>query len=256
MSIRVTPEDLRSGKKLIGAWSQLNNSMSAEIMAKVGFDVIVPDMEHAPMTLPDLVEIMQAAELGGAFTMVRAPWNDVVWLKQILDCGAKGIHVPYVSTKEEAEAAVRGCKYPTWGMRGIASATRASDYGLNKPQYWAHANEDVIVMVAIETPAGVANIDEIASVEGVDGIFIGPSDLSGNMGYMGHPEDPAVQEAIRKIEASAKAHGKFLATISGGGEDAKKKYDRGYSLLYLYSDCGAVVSGAKKALAEAKEFIK
>lgn len=112
MEKRITAADLRAGKKLCGAWAHLGSNLSAEILAKAGYDVIIPDMEHAPYSLPALVSVLQAVESSGCFTMVRAPWNDQVAIKQILDCGADGIHIPYVNTRQEAEYAVRACKYP------------------------------------------------------------------------------------------------------------------------------------------------
>lgn len=152
MEKRITAADLRAGKKLCGAWAHLGSNLSAEILAKAGYDVIIPDMEHAPYSLPALVSVLQAVESSGCFTMVRAPWNDQVAIKQILDCGADGIHIPYVNTRQEAEYAVRACKYPPQGVRGVATSQRATCYGMEKMAYLTRANRDVVVMLAIETP--------------------------------------------------------------------------------------------------------
>lgn len=248
-----TTERMRRGEKLCASWAQLTNNISAEILAEAGFDVIVPDMEHAPYTLSRLVSVLQAIKGTGCFSMVRAPWNDAVIIKQILDCGAQGIHVPYVSTREEAEYAVKCCKYPLEGIRGVASSQRATCYGMQKMEYFARANKDIIVMVAIETPEGVANVDEIASVEGLDGIFIGPSDLSTSMGHFYKPSDPEVQEAIRKIEKAAKEKNKFLATAAADFDSAKVLYDRGYTLVYYMSDVSAVANAAAEAVGKFRE---
>ena len=246
---------LRNGEPVSATWSQLGSARCTEILAEAGFDVIVIDMEHSQLTLPDLTTMMMAMKGTDAIPIVRAPWNDMVWCKQILDCGAYGIHIPYVSTKEEAEYAVKSCKYALEGFRGIASTHRAVDYGLKKKEYWARANDDIIVMIAIETPEGVANIDEIASVKGVDGIFIGPSDLSTSMGHFVTPSHPEVQDAIRKVEKSAKAHGKFLGTIAADMEAAKALYDRGYSIVYFMSDAVSLGNMAAKQVAGFNEYM-
>ena len=279
MEKRITATDLRAGKKLCGAWAHLGSNLSAEILAKAGYDVIIPDMEHAPYSLPALVSVLQAVESSGCFTMVRAPWNDQVAIKQILDCGADGIHIPYVNTRQEAEYAVRACKYPPQGVRGVATSQRATCYGMEKMAYLTRANRDVVVMLAIETPEAVANIDDIASVEGVDGIFLGPSDLSTSMGYLAAPAEMTndllkihqytttcistfsqigverSMNAPETVESAAKRHGKFLSTISSGGEDMRRKFDLGYSLLYLFSDTTGLAAAAQAHLKEAREYI-
>lgn len=239
---------LRAHKPVSAAWAQMGNNISAEILAESGFDVLVVDMEHAPVDLPALVGILQAVKGTGCAPIVRAPWNDMVWIKQILDAGAYGIHVPYVSTREEAEYAVRCCKYAPEGVRGIAGSQRAVNYSLNKADYYKRANRDVMVLVSIETPKGVENIGEIASVEGVDGIFIGPADLSTSMGYLADPSQPEVREAIATIESGTKAAGKFLGTIAATPEKAKELYARGYSLVYFLSDTTELAKQASRAV--------
>ena len=228
---------LRKGKRVSAAWAQLGSVFSTEIFAEAGFDVIVIDMEHAPWDLKTAASAMQACKGTGCAPFVRIPWNDMVWCKHALDLGAYGLHIPYISTKKEAEDAVRFCKYPTdGGIRGIAGSHRAVNFGLSKKEYYKRADQDIIIMLAIESKEGVENIDEIASVEGVDGIFIGPSDLSTNYGYMVNPNVPEVQKAIHKIEESAKMHGKFLGTIASNVEEAQRLYDTGYSIIYFMSD--------------------
>ena len=217
MEKRITAADLRAGKKLCGAWAHLGSNLSAEILAKAGYDVIIPDMEHAPYSLPALVSVLQAVESSGCFTLVRAPWNDQVAIKQILDCGADGIHIPYVNTRQEAEYAVRACKYPPQGVRGVATSQRATCYGMEKMAYLTRANRDVVVMLAIETPEAVANIDDIASVEGVDGIFIGPFDLSISTGMPGDFENPQFKAALERILAACHAAGKPCLIFTGDG---------------------------------------
>ncbi|HZK71900.1 MAG TPA: aldolase/citrate lyase family protein [Clostridia bacterium] len=246
-------QKLRNKEPVSAAWAQLGSNLSAEILAEAGFDVLVIDMEHSPVHLQSLISMIQATKGTDCVPFIRAPWNDMVWIKQILDSGAYGIHIPYVSTREEAEYAVRSCKYPLSGIRGIASNHRAVNYSLNKAEYFKRANEDIIVMVAIETPEGVKNIKEIASVPGIDGIFIGPSDLSTSMGYLVNPSAPEVQAAIKKIEEEVSKTDKFLATIAPNFEAAEKLYERGYSLIYMMSD---VTDLANLALTTVAKFNK
>ena len=156
---------LKNHEPVCGCWSQGSSHVNAEIMAEAGFDLMIIDMEHSQLSLQDTVHIIQTTKGTGCAPFVRTPWNDMVWIKQALDTGAYGIHVPYVSTRKEAEYAVKCCKYAPQGVRGIAGSQRATNFSLSKADYYARANEDVIVMIAIETPEGVGNIREIASVE-------------------------------------------------------------------------------------------
>lgn len=248
-------DKLRRGEKVSACWNQLGSNLSAEIIAEAGFDVQVIDMEHAHITLPQLISLIQATKGTDCVPFVRVPWNDIVWCKQVLDTGAYAIHVPYVSTREEAEAAVRYCKYPSMGVRGIAASHRAVNFGMNKEDYYPRANRDVMVIVAIETPVGVENIKEIVSVEGVDGIFIGPMDLATSMGHLADPSHPEVQAAIKVIEDTVIGSGKFLGTVAADAAAAKKLYDRGYGIVYMMSDVGALVKAAKAEVKAFKEYV-
>lgn len=245
---------LRKHNKVCAAWVQMGSSISAEIFAEAGFDMIVIDAEHSPTTLPNLVSIMQAIKGTNCFPMVRAPWNDQITIKQILDCGAGGIHIPYVSTVEEAENAVKYCKYPPRGVRGIAGSQRAVCYGQKKSEYYAFADNEIIVVVAIETLAGVININDIINVDGIDGIFIGPADLSTSMGHMANPSHPDVQKAIATVESAVIPSGKFLGTVASDMNDAIAKYNKGYTLLYVMSDTTSLSSIAMKTVDQFKTY--
>jgi 2-dehydro-3-deoxyglucarate aldolase/4-hydroxy-2-oxoheptanedioate aldolase len=171
-------EALRSGKKLSAAWLQAGSPVTAEILAEAGFDILLVDLEHGPGDIMTLVSQIQAMKGEKAVPFARASWNDMVQIKRILDAGANGIVVPYVCTAAEAEAAVRAAKFPPEGVRGIAGSPRAGHYGANSADYFETANRDVFVFIQIENPDGVANLDEILAVEGVDGIYLGPTDLA------------------------------------------------------------------------------
>lgn len=235
-------QKLCTGKRVVGAWCQIASPITAEILAEAGFDVIMIDLEHGPGDVLTLLTQIQAMKGNPALPFVRAPWNDFVAIKRILDAGVYGVLVPYVNTAAEAEAAVRACKYPPYGIRGIAGSPRAAGYGQGSMGYLKRANAEVLVMTAVETPEAVANLDEILAVPGLDGIFVGPMDLSTSMGYFADPGQPEVQAAIATIEAKVRAAGKFLATVAGGWPQAQKLYDRGYGLLLVLADGTALAS--------------
>lgn len=234
--INPVKQKLKNKGKVSAAWLQMASNVSAEIMANAGFDVLIIDVEHSPVDYQTIVSMCQAMRGTHTLPFARAPWNDMVALKKILDCGVMGVSVPYVNTKEEAENAVKFCKYPTEGLRGIAGSPRAAGYGTNRGSYLQRANDENLVMIAIETPVGIANLDEILTTKDLDGIFIGPMDLSTSMGYFGNPSAKEVQAAIKEIEDKVFASDKFLATVASGFEQAKTLYDRGYNLIVMMSD--------------------
>lgn len=244
-------EALASGKKIAAAWAQAGSNITAEILGDAGFDAVMIDMEHGPGDILTLISQIQALKGNPAVPFVRAPWNDFVQIKKILDAGTYGLLVPYVNSKEEAEVAVKAKFYPERGIRGVAGSPRAPGYGKNTARYLEEADEQILLMTAVETPVAVANIKEIVSVDGVDGIFIGPMDLATSMGHRGDPSHPDVKKLIAEVEQTVFASGKFLATVAGGWEDAKAKYDRGYAFLLLMSD---TVSLGKLARDMVKDF--
>ena len=244
---------LKDGKKVLGAWLQMSSPYAAEIFAKAEIDVLMVDMEHGHNDILSLIEQFRAMGRFQGAPFVRAPWNDMVVIKRILDAGAYGILVPYVNTAEEARQAVAACKYPLEGIRGVAPSPRAPGFGMNSTNYMKYANEETLVMTAVETLEAVEHIEEIVGVEGLDGIFIGPMDLATSMGHFCAPSHPEVQAAIQKVEETVIGSGKFLATVAGGMEDAKKKYDRGYGLVVAFADGGVLGSVAMQNVKEFRE---
>ena len=242
---------LADGKRVIGAWAQAASNITAEIVAEAGYDIIMVDHEHGPGSILTLISQIQAMKGYDAVPFVRAPWNDFVQIKRILDAGVYGLLVPYVNSREEAEAAVKAVRYPVEGIRGVSGSPRGQHYGNNSMEYIRVANYEIFLMTAVETGAAVDRIDEIVSVEGLDGIFIGPMDLASSYGYLGDSAQPEVQAAIEKVEKAVFASGKVLATVAGSREDAKKKYDKGYKILMQFSD---TVSLGKAAAAKVTAF--
>jgi 2-keto-3-deoxy-L-rhamnonate aldolase RhmA len=227
---------LKAGKKTIGAWAQLASPFTAEILSSAGFDWLMLDMEHGPGDILTLISQIQAMKGSDSVPLVRAPWNDFVIIKRILDAGAQGVLIPYVNNQIEAEQAVKACKYPLEGIRGVAGSPRAAGYGQNLGNYLQKANEEICIMMAIETHEAVANLDGILQVNGLDVVFIGPMDLASSMGYFGSPFQPEVQAAIQTIEIKVLAAGKILATTTETWEQTQKLFERGYQMLMLMAD--------------------
>ena len=227
---------MKAGGKTVGGWCQLCSPAAAEIMAQAGFDWLAVDLEHAPTDPGILIEMVRAIEGTGVQPFVRAPWNDFVTIKRILDTGVSGVVVPYVNTREEAEAAVAACKYPPEGIRGMAGSPRAAGYGQRPMDYLKRANAEILVVTQVETQTAVDNLDEILAIESLDGVFIGPMDLAASMGHFGDASMPDVQEAIDTIEAKAMAAGKILGTVAGSWEQARKLYGRGYQMIMVMAD--------------------
>lgn len=212
---------LQARQVQIGFWLALANPNSAEICAGAGFDWVLIDCEHGPQTLPLVLAQLRAIEcLGGCHAVVRVPSADGVALKQYLDLGIRSVLVPMVDTAEQAAAVVRACRYPPEGVRGIGGA-RASRWGRDA-HYVHEANAQMCVMVQVETRRGLENLEEITSVEGVDGVFIGPADLAASLGHLGDPGHPEVQnvvtDALRRVQAAGKASGILTAIESLANE--------------------------------------
>lgn len=205
---------LRDGRQQIGLWNQITNPLVAEMLATAHYDWIVIDTEHALTDVPDTLPLMQAMAPYRSHPVVRPAANDPVLIKRLLDLGAQTLLIPYVQTVAEAEAAVAAIRYAPRGMRGVATFTRASLFG-QVTNYVATAEEELCLLLQIETAEAVDRIAEIAAVDGVDGLFIGPADLSASMGLGGDLQHPAVvamiERAIRAIVAAGKPAGILTA---------------------------------------------
>jgi 4-hydroxy-2-oxoheptanedioate aldolase len=206
---------VRQGRVQIGLWASLCSNIATEVVAGSGFDWILIDSEHAPNELPIVFSQLQALVGGTAAPVVRPAWNDMVLMKRFLDVGVQNFLVPYVQTPEEARAAVAATRYPPQGIRGVAVSHRANRYGRVK-DYFKRANDEICVIVQIETRLALQNLEAIAAIDGVDALFIGPSDLAAAFGHLGnnaHPEvRAAIEDAFARIRKAGKAPG-ILAPI-------------------------------------------
>src|SRR5258708_970765 len=181
---------IRAGRPQIGLWCSLCSNNAAEVIAGSGFDWILIDTEHAPNELPIVLSQLQALAGSSAAPVVRPAWNDMVLMKRLLDVGVQNFLIPYVQTAEEARAAVAATRYPPQGIRGVAVTHRANKYGRVK-DYFHRANDEICLILQIETRLGLENLEAIAAIDGVDGLFIGPTHLPAALGPLGHSGHPA-----------------------------------------------------------------
>ena len=199
-----------AGQHQLGLWVSMVSAYSAEVVAGSGFDWLLIDGEHSPNDPDTVLAQLQAAAPYPTSCVVRPAWNDKVLIKRYLDVGTQTFLVPYVQNEEEAAAAVAAIRFPTRGVRGVAGVTRASRFG-RIPNYHQRAEEEICLLVQVETREGLDNLEKIAKVDGIDGVFIGPADLAaglGHLGDIGHSEvQSTIEDAIRRIKACGKAPG-------------------------------------------------
>lgn len=248
MSNQVFPnrlrQDLLAGKTLIGCWSALSNPISTEVLGLAGFDWLLLDGEHAPNDISSFVVQLMALKNSKSAPVVRPPTNEPVIIKRLLDIGFANFLIPYVETREQAELAVAATRYPPAGIRGVSVSHRGNMFGA-VPDYLAQANENISVMVQIESQQGIDNLDAIADVEGIDSLFVGPSDLAAALGHLGNAGHPDVQSAIKYIIDRAKAHGKPSGILAPVEADARRYMEWGATFVAVGSDLGVFRAGTQ-----------
>lgn len=237
---------LKSGVPQIGLWLSMTSPVATEIVAGSGFDWMLIDMEHSANDLTEVAAHLRASVGGSAEPVVRAPWNEPVIVKRLLDIGARTLLFPFVQSADEARRAVAATRYPPKGIRGVATATRANRYGRVK-DYFKRAEEELCVLVQVETKKALAEIEAIAAVDGVDGLFIGPADLSADMGHLGDPQQPAVWEAILAGGERIRKAGKAAGFLSGREDDCRRVLDAGFGFVAVGSD-NAILARQSEAL--------
>lgn len=227
---------LKAGKVSIGTWISIGHPDVTEILADVGYDWLLFDMEHAPLTIETIHSMMQAMNGSATVPLVRVARNDPLVIAQALDAGAAGVMVPLVNTAEEARRAVASAKYPPEGARGMGPR-RCTRYGRRFTEYVRTANRDVFVSVQIETPEGVANVADIAAVKGVDCIAIGPGDLAKTMGCFDNRSRKDYQDALDAVIRACRRHGVIpsMAYVSRV-EAAREFIKRGFTFIGLGED--------------------
>ena len=245
-------EKLKRGEPALGAWLSLPSVPSARIMARLGFDWLVVDMEHSAhnaVLMADMVATI--VDAGTSAPIVRVPANGVEWFKWALDAGAWGVVVPMVNNREEAQRAVEFAKYPPRGTRSIGGAFGPYGFGITDwPEYARTANDETLLIVQIESAPALRNLDEILSVEGVDVAFVGPNDLHAQIGLAPSTDgtEPEFLEALELIKASAGRHSVATGIFSRNGEAAAQRIRQGFQMISVTTDISSMIMEARRNL--------
>lgn len=240
-----------AGQKTLNGWLAIPNSFSAETMAHQGFDSLTVDMQHGMVDYQAAVTMLQAVSTTSTVPLVRVPWNEPGILQKMLDAGAYGVICPMINTRAEAEAFVTACRYPPAGRRSFGPI-RATLYG--GADYPKLANQEVLTLAMIETKEAVANLSDILTVEGLDGVYVGPADLANSLGVAPgfDPEDATVVDAIRTIVDTTKATGKIAGIHCGSPAYIERMWSIGFDYATLLSDARLMAMKAAELLAELK----
>lgn len=239
---------LREKRTQLGFWQALTSPTTVEISAKAGFDWLLLDGEHAPNDLPLLIAQLRAMNGSPAHPIIRPPIGETWIIKQLLDIGAQTLLIPMIESRAMAETMVKAMRYPPQGVRGVGAAlARASEYN-SIPDYLQTANDETCLLLQIESRAGLAALDEIASTEGVDGIFIGPADLAADMGHLGHPGHPDVQAAVEDALKRIQGHGKAAGILIGDLALSRRYVELGATFVALGNDVTLFANAARKLL--------
>lgn len=241
-------EQIRAREPVVGSWLTLADPAVGEMTAELGFDFVVIDIEHTPSSLETVGRMARAVDAasGDTGTIVRLPWNDPVVIKRVLDLGVSGVMAPMVGDAGEARSLVDATRYPPDGIRGVAGG-RAARYGLDLPEYFHRANEEVLAIAQIETEAGFENVEEIARVEGLDALFVGPSDLSANLGMYGEWDTEEFRDAVDRVLTAGAEAGTAVSTLATRSADIERWIDAGFDFMMAGTDGGHVLSGSIEA---------
>jgi 4-hydroxy-2-oxoheptanedioate aldolase len=241
---------LKAGQPSVGTWLGLADPTAARFLARVGFDWLNVDMEHNPISIETAAAMFGAIADTGTCPLARIPWNTAENVKRVLDCGAWGIVVPMVNSREEAEAAVAAAKHPTVGIRSIGGSLHALNFATDTATYYARANDEILVVIQAEHYLAVERADEIFSVPGVDAVFIGPNDLLASMGRPPsmETEDEEFVQALEHIRVTAQKYGVAPGLHVSSAEAANRRIEEGFRFVAIASDIRFMVGQAQAAL--------
>jgi len=242
---------ITAGQTPVGTWLMSGAPATAEALGCAGFDFLVVDMEHVPIDVGDMIGLLRTIAGTPAQAIVRPPWNDMVMVKRAMDAGATSLLFPFVQNADEARRAVAYTRYPPDGVRGVAGTHRGSRYGA-VANYLKRANDEVCVIVQIETLAALDKLEEIATVPGVDSIFIGPGDLSASMGFIGDIGNPAVQAKLAEGATACRRLGKPCGIVGPTPEMVARFLEYGYSWVAIGSDMSLMVGRAQEYLGKVR----
>jgi 4-hydroxy-2-oxoheptanedioate aldolase len=242
---------VKEGGRVINGWCAIPSSYAAEVYAHQGWDSVTIDLQHGPIDFQVAMTMMQAISTTDAVPMCRVPWNDAAIIMKLLDAGSYGLICPMINTKAEAEQFVSFGRYPPIGTRSMGP-NRAVQYG--GADYWQGANDEVLLFAMIETSAGLKNLEEILSVKGLDGVYVGPSDLSLAMGKPPtlDPSDKDVIAAIETIARVTRSKGLIAGVHTDSPATAKKRFDQGYNLVTLLNDARLLSVAAANVVKETR----
>lgn len=238
-------KDLRRTNPMLGVWAMSGSPVAAEALGFAGYDFVVVDMEHGPNDAPRALESLRALAGTPAAPVVRLPWNDTVTVKQLLDFGALTLMFPYIQNAQEARLAVAATRYPPDGVRGYAGMSRATQYGSISA---VQASQEICVVLQLETREAIGNLAGIAAVPGVDCLFVGPGDLSADMGHIGRPDHADVQAVLASAAAECARLGVPSGILAANAVQAATYLDYGYSWVATGSDLGLMMANARSEL--------
>jgi len=244
-------QKLVAGQACFGAWMLSTSTDMAEILSYAGLDFLLLDHEHGQGSIDDAIGQLRAMKGTDCIGVLRVPANDHIYIKRALDAGVGGIMVPNVNNADQARQVVAACKYAPAGMRGAFGGMRAMKYGFN-PGYYDTAFDDLLVVVQVENAVAIDNIPEIAAVDGIDVIFIGPRDLSATLGKLNQFDDPAVRGQIDRAAAAILKSGRILGSTATSGKIAKEMAGRGFRFIIPGSDVTLLGLGVRSILGDAK----
>lgn len=248
---------LKTDQVQIGLWVGLANSYSAEIVATTGFDWLLIDGEHAPNNVTTILQQLQAIApyqaQGFSLPVVRPPVGDTALIKQYLDVGVQTLLVPMVETAAQAQTLVDSMRYPPEGIRGVGSALARASLWNNVDDYLNAANDEMCLLVQVENLAGLKNLEEIVTIDGVDGVFVGPADLSAAMGHRGNPAHPEVYATIAHIAQVVRNAGKAVGILHADPKQAQSYIDMGFNFVAVGVDTSILVKSCKQLLGQFKE---
>ncbi|MBS7838424.1 4-hydroxy-2-oxoheptanedioate aldolase [Wohlfahrtiimonas chitiniclastica] len=247
---------LKNNETQIGLWLGMANSYSAEMVATVGYDWLLIDAEHAPNNVKTVLQQLQALApyqmQGFSHPVVRPPIGDVALIKQYLDVGVQTLLIPMVESAEQAQTLVDAMRYPPEGIRGVGSALARASLWNSVEDYLNKANDEMCLLVQVENLAGLNNIEEIVALEGIDGVFIGPADLSASMGHRGNPSHPEVQAAIAKTVKIVREAGKAAGILYADPKQAQAYIDMGFNFVAVGVDTTLLVKACRQLLGQFK----
>lgn len=245
---------LLNGETLNGCWLNLGSAVTAEIVGLSGFDWVLIDLEHGAGSESTTLSQIQALEHTSAGVIVRAESTEPQRIHRVLDMGAEGVMCPKVRNADEALKVVKGLHYPPFGNRGVAKMVRATQFGLNFNDYYAKSREQILGIVQIETTEVLNHLDEVAAIDGVDVLFIGPADLSMELGIFGQFEHPLFVEVLTNIVGAAKRAGKAAGILFFNPDDYQRYHNLGIRFLACGADATFVAEGARNMAGKMAKF--